>query len=64
MEDDYVAEFLAASGFTSRRYHTRRRCWKWQSYHPAGRAVHMMNMIVGAMDVPGGCIGWPMTPLV
>jgi anaerobic selenocysteine-containing dehydrogenase len=21
--------------------------------------VHMLNMIVGAMDVPGGCLGWP-----
>jgi anaerobic selenocysteine-containing dehydrogenase len=22
-------------------------------------SVHMLNMIVGAMDVPGGCLGWP-----
>ncbi len=22
-------------------------------------AVHMLNMMVGAMDVPGGCVGWP-----
>jgi molybdopterin-containing oxidoreductase family molybdopterin binding subunit len=21
--------------------------------------VHMLNMLVGAMDVPGGCLGWP-----